>query len=153
MNIIQYIYPELFLFIGFLFYFTYNVFSMLRISTVIFYVNKFFSFDLQDQDLNTVKKVNDLFISYKLSLEKKVIFQKIKYLISEKNSFFYIAILCFITMCLYINQLFWFLDMDTIINNKIYIFGSIYVVDTFSIFLKILITFLAFFFFYYFLSC
>ena len=148
MNIIQYIYPELFLFTGFLFYFTYNVFSVLSISTVNFYINKFFSFDLQDQDLTTVKKVNDLFVSFKLSLEKKVVFQKIKYLVSEKNSFFYIAILCFITMVLYINQLFWFLDMDTVVNNKIYIFGSIYVVDTFSIFLKILITFLAFFFFF-----
>jgi NADH-quinone oxidoreductase subunit N len=147
MNLIQYIYPELFLFIGFLFYFTYNIFSVAQIKLVNLYLNKNVLINLENENFSNIKRINDLFINFKLSLERRTVYQKIKYYISEKNSFFYISILCFITMCLYINQLFWFLDLDGLINNKVYIFGSVYVVDTLSIFLKILITFLSFFFF------
>jgi NADH-quinone oxidoreductase subunit N len=140
MNILQYIYPELFLFSGFLVYFIYNIFSITDISVINIYINKLFS-------ENFTNSVNKIFTSFKLSLEKRIFYQRIKYYISEKNSFFYIALISLITMFLYIHQLYWFLDTNLILDNKFYLLSSVYVSDTFSIFFKILITFLSFFFF------
>jgi hypothetical protein len=139
MNILQYIYPELFLFSGFLVYFIYNIFSITDISVINIYINKLFS-------ENFTNSVNKIFTSFKLSLEKRIFYQRIKYYISEKNSFFYIALISLITMFLYIHQLYWFLDTNLILDNKFYLLSSVYVSDTFSIFFKILITFLSFFF-------
>jgi hypothetical protein len=144
----KYIYGELILFLGFILYFIYNIYSIREIIVKVQSFLGILKFKNNVKTTSFIDSYNFFFFLKNFLLNNRVVYL-LKYIISEKNSLFYISFLCLLTLFLYVYQLFWFLQVDILENNRIFLFSSVYVVDGLSLFLKILITFLAFFFFFY----
>lgn len=145
MAVFQFIYTEIWLFLGFILYFMYNIYSSREIKLKVQFLLGFSQFNNKEELILDSKSY---FYLLKDFLLRNRYYQVIKIFISEKNSLFYISFLCLVSMFMYVYQLYWFLESDLIENNRVLIFNAVYVVDSLSLFLKILITFLAFFFFF-----
>lgn len=142
----RYVIAEILLFSGFILYFMYNIYSSREIQVrVQSFLNTYTFAGIYDS--NRGSAVNNFFFIKDYILKNKI-YQKLKFFISEKNSFFYISFLSFVALVIYCIQLFWFLEFDITDNTRVFLFNSIFLVDTLALFLKALITFLGFFFFY-----
>jgi NADH-quinone oxidoreductase subunit N len=144
---LRYIYAELVLFMGFILYFIYNIYVVMEIKVKMQSFVKLMKFKESMKNILLEGSYN-YFFSLKDFILRNRIYLILRFIVSEKNSLFYISFLCLIALFLYVYQLFWFLQVDILENNRVLLFNSVYVVDGLSIFLKVVISFLAFFFFF-----
>lgn len=148
-NIFEYMYPEIFFFTGFLFYFIYNLNSF-TIVKVLSYRYDFLNFKNYKLSNFLVSPFAVFFGFVKNNVLGSQRIREVFFQIFEKNSLIYISLLSLLTMILYIIQLIWqfdFLSNDRGDGITFSILNFTFLIDCFSICFKIFITFMAFMFF------